>query len=328
MRSHCFNRVYASIQRQWYHKLTWLILLIPLEVLFRCCTSIRRYVYRFFAYPLSLIPIWIVGDITVGGSGKSPFLIWLSSLAAKQGVQCVIIGHAYKSNILSPQICTEDSDPVLCGDEAVMMAQLTGLPVVVAPSRYQALLYIEAQFPSVDLILCDDGLQDYRLRRSKEIVVYNPDRIGNGYCFPVGPLREQLKRLNQVDLCVRHAPKNSDSDMLLTPQYLRRLSDGRVFPVTHFMNQTVHAVSAIADNNRFFKQLEKLDFNIIPHGFMDHHVFVETDLLFGDGYPVVITEKDAVKCRGFKKVSIYALHVELYVNKVTQSTITNWIKQL
>ncbi|MEE3003591.1 MAG: tetraacyldisaccharide 4'-kinase [Pseudomonadota bacterium] len=320
------NFLQENIKIQWYRKTTWLWLFYPLSVLFTCLAKIRKIFYQSRAKRYTKAPLWIVGDITVGGSGKSPFLIWLGNHIVEKGISAVILSHGYKSNLtVAAKVCGPNDLAYECGDEAVMLAKNCSLPVVVGKSREASLEFINKNYSNTSLILCDDGLQDYKIIRDKEIVVFREDRVGNAKCFPVGPLREPLSRLSTVDLVVKNS-SDSNSDMFLEPIALRHLSTNIMHDFTKIQSSKVHAVAGIADPDRFFTLLEGLGFNIIKHPFPDHYSFTEADLAFSDELPIILTTKDAVKCTSFEMSKTYQLEFRVKISARTQKIIDSFLE--
>ena len=322
-----FQKIQRKIFKQWYKKLTYLKLLVPFEYLFLLTINIRKKIYKQFC-PDNNIPVWIVGDITIGGSGKSPFIIWIARMLEQRKINAVIINHAYKSNLnKDADICNCNSPAHIFGDEAVMLAKQTKIPIVVAKSRQMALKYIQNNIQGVNLIIFDDGLQHYKVGRDKEILILNDQRLGNRHCLPVGPLREPLSRLSEVDVIVTHN-ESSSSDMNINPLSITNISTGKTFLLKSKPWVDIHAVAAIADPDRFFKVLEKYGFNIISHPFPDHHYFTTKDLDFGDNLPIVMTTKDAVKCYSHENDNIYQLDFDVTVSERVDVIINDLLAKI
>ncbi len=258
-------------------------LLCPISLLFRFVVYIRSYIYQRFAYKSS-VPVIVVGNITVGGTGKTPLVIYLVNLLQQHGYRVGIVSRGYKSFASQDGKCvrvTPDADPTIVGDEPLLLAQTTGVPVVIARRRVAAVQMLEND---VDLIIADDGLQHYRMARDIEVVTIDcKTKFGNGYCLPMGPLREPISRLNTVDFILENG-----CDFVLAPQ---KDIDGT--------GQTVHAVTGIGNPQRFFSTLRQMGFTVIEHAFPDHFAFMREDLQFADQYPIYITAKDWVKCSNF-----------------------------
>ncbi|MBF0470331.1 MAG: tetraacyldisaccharide 4'-kinase [Gammaproteobacteria bacterium] len=278
-------------------------LLWPLSLLFALMVTIRRFGYRhrwWSSRPCPL-PLVVVGNLTVGGSGKTPLVVWLCHLFLSRGLRPGVVSRGYGGNATHwPQTVTPSSDPRAVGDEPLLIASATGCPVVVAPDRVAAIVQLMAE-QKVDLIISDDGLQHYRMERDLELVVVDGERrFGNGWLLPAGPLREPLSRLDEVDLIVangRAAP--GEYAMTLVGERLVNLIHGGEIPLNDLLGKTVVAVAAIGHPERFFRQLERAGVTVIRTYFEDHHPFNEADIspLLAQGTIIVMTEKDAVKWR-------------------------------
>jgi tetraacyldisaccharide 4'-kinase len=310
-----------KIQQQWYSRPSWILLLYPICILFLIIIKIRKKVYSSIALKAKF-DVWIIGDITVGGSGKSPFIEWLSNYLNKFKFDYVIIGHGYKNNLnYAAEVVTPNSDPNIFGDEAVMLAKSSPVPVVVGKNRQLAIKYITENFPNVKLAICDDGLQYYKMPRDKEIIILNERRLGNKYCLPVGPLREPLNRIKSVDLIVKNN-NSKTSGMYLEPIGIRNIATNEFFNLDWLSGKTVHAVAAIGDPKQFFSTVKNLTKNVIVHKFRDHYNFDITDLMFDDDLPVIITQKDAVKCKLFNNNKVFVLETKLLVSDDIKDKIT------
>ena len=317
----------ASIEKQWYHKPTWVKCFTPVEYLFTTVALARKILYKKYAYT-STIPVWIVGNISVGGNGKTPFVAELATRIQEQGYQVMVISHGYRSQCKHRvTICAPDSDPVRYGDEAVLLANLLQKSVVVAKKRAAAVRYIEKHYPETRVILCDDGLQHYQLGRDKEVVLIDKSRLGNQRCLPVGPLREPMSRLEQADLCLyRHA--GAHSDIRYDISHFHHLSSQQVIAKDKFPFTRVHAVAGIANPEHFFQSLEALGVEVIRHRFPDHHRFKPEDCAFSDNIPVLMTTKDAVKCEAFTGENCYAVIMRLSLSAHAHTQINALIASL
>ena len=245
------------------------------------------------------IPVIVIGNITVGGSGKTPLAIWIAEFLKSRGWAPAIISRGYGAKIEAPRAATVASDAAEVGDEPVLLARRSGCPVWVGPDRVRVAAALRAAHPDVNVLILDDGLQHYRMRRDIEIGVVEVRGLGNGFLLPAGPLREPRWRLRTVDAVVGQAAAPAkDFVMSLAGEELHRMTDARERrPLKAFAGQKVHAAAGIGDPNRFFLDLGRAGLKVIPHPFPDHHPFTDQDLDFGDGLPVMLTEKDAVKLR-------------------------------
>jgi len=242
----------------------------------------------------------VVGNLVAGGSGKTPLVLWVAELLQKHKWHPAIISRGYGVKLDTPRGATILSEPAEVGDEPVLLARRSGCPVWVGPDRVQVIEAMKAGNPEVDVLILDDGLQHYRLRRDIEIAVVDARGFGNGLMQPAGPLREPPSRLRSVDAVVAHGTDAVEGfRMKLEGTRMRRFSDSSDRrPLESFKGQKVHAVAGIGDPARFFLLLGRAGMQVVPHPFPDHHPFTPGDLDFGDDLPVVMTEKDAVKLRG------------------------------
>ncbi len=294
-------------QRLWYGGSPWAPLLAPAAGLYRTLTGLRRFAYRSgLAHVHRLpVPVVVVGNLTAGGTGKTPLTIWLAGFLRAAGLAPGIVTRGYGGRARHwPQQVRPDADPCVVGDEAVLLARRTGCPVVAGPDRVAA-AHALLDTESCEVILADDGLQHYRLGRDIEIaVVDGVRRYGNGRCLPAGPLRERPGRLREVDFVVVNAGPalGGELPMHLDGGEARNLADGRSAPLTSFRGTgEVHAVAGIGDPTRFFATLERAGLTLVRHPFPDHHPYRADDLDFADERPVLMTEKDAVKCERYAR---------------------------
>lgn len=289
----------AWLERIWYSRWGWLF--SPLAAVFCLLSCLRRvWLQKTQAAPLEK-PVIVVGNITVGGSGKTPLLIALVEHLKEQGVQVGVISRGYGGRAAHyPLQLGPDTTAAESGDEPLMIYRRCHCPVVVSADRLQAARYLLANNP-VDIIVSDDGLQHYRLPRDMEIMVVDGKRgLGNRLCLPAGPLRETASRLAEADLLVVNGESKTQ---YAAGQFVMQLQPGSLQPLSKQCtecqpekNQLVHAVAGIGDPQRFFATLKNLDYQVQGHSFPDHYNYRAKDLIFSDSKPVLMTEKDAVKC--------------------------------
>jgi tetraacyldisaccharide 4'-kinase len=303
----------ASLERHWDHLTPVSLALLPLSLLFCLVVGLRRLLYR--AGILSRIrldvPVIVVGNITVGGTGKTPLVLWITDLLKRSGYRPGIVTRGYRGASRHwPRAVTPSTDASEVGDEAVLLARRSGCPVLAGPDRVESGRLLIEQGCTV--LVSDDGLQHYRLDRDIEIAVIDGTRrFGNGLCLPAGPLREPVGRLRTVTLRVAQGQSEpGEIGMSLVPGRVYRLQN----PDEHadlddFRAGSVHAVAGIGNPERFFSSLRSLGIDVIPHAFPDHHAFQASDLVFGDDIPVLMTEKDAVKCQTFARPNFWVLPV-------------------
>ncbi|MCK9606745.1 MAG: tetraacyldisaccharide 4'-kinase [Methylomonas sp.] len=300
----------------WYQEMYISAWFMPLSMFYVDAMRLRRFLYR-TGLKTSVrlpVPVVIVGNLTVGGTGKTPLVICLVRLLKQQGYKPGVISRGYAGGEnTQPLSVTAHSDPRQVGDEALLLARRCDCPVVVAADRPAAGRHLLAE-NACDVIISDDGLQHYALQRDIEIVVIDGQRrFGNGYCLPVGPLREPPERVNTVDFVVVNEPKElleGELAMHCRGDNLVNLLTGEIKPVTDFIGITCHAVAGIGNPQRFFMQLAAAGLDCQTHGFPDHHPFNATDLQFKDAKPVIMTEKDAVKCAAFAQPRHWYLPVD------------------
>lgn len=320
----------------WAHRGPLARLLLPLALLFLLVAAVRRACYRLGLFRVRRfdVPVIVVGNITVGGTGKTPLVIWLADHLKSLGYRPGIVSRGYGGKARHwPQQVRPDSDPVMVGDEAVLLAAGSGCPVCVGPDRPEA---VEAllTYQGCDIVISDDGLQHYALGRDLEIVVIDgARRFGNGWPLPAGPMREPPSRLRQADLVVvQGAPDVGEYGMQLVHPTVCPLRGGDRLPLADWATAAgqggVHAVAGIGNPQRFFDQLGATGLKVIPHAFADHHPFKAEDLAFGDGLPVLMTEKDAVKCRRFGREHHYVVSITAQPDEAFVQALDNKLEDL
>jgi len=307
----------AILERHWYQKklTVFTFLLLPLSFLFFILIFIRKKCFELGLFKtVSLpVPVIVVGNITVGGTGKTPFIIWLADYLQQQGFHPGIISRGYGGKKhRDPVIVTELSQPKDIGDEALLLKRRTQCPMVVCVDRVRAAQTLLEKNAKCDIILSDDGLQHYRLGRQVEIVLIDSARqLGNGYLLPAGPLRELSSRLKKVDCVIQ----NGVDMQLVGDQCVSLTNPTKKCSLDFFSGKKVHVVTAIGNPERFFLSLTKHNIDIIPHSYPDHYLFSREDIFFQDNYPVLMTEKDAVKCEKFSDERHWYLPVSVEVGK-------------
>lgn len=300
----------------WYRGHPLLVLLWPLSALFWLVSSTRRQAYRLGLLRQERVgvPVVVVGNLNVGGSGKTPLVLWLAERMRARGYRPGIVSRGYGGHApYYPFPVKSDSEPAQVGDEPCLLARRSGVPVVVDPKRPRGARYL-VEHCGCDLVLCDDGLQHYALARDLEIVVVDGEReFGNGWLIPAGPMRETVGRLKTVDFVVSNGASSALPTamvMTLTPGDLRRVRDDAPGPgLNNLREHAVHAVAGIGNPGRFFASLRASGLNIVEHAFPDHHAFRVDDLQFQPTAPLLMTEKDAMKCRDLVSDEAYYLPV-------------------
>ena len=326
-------------EQAWYRRFSWALLLLPISWLFRAVVTLRRcYQQKIKPNPSLNVPVIVVGNISVGGTGKTPLLLALVSHLKEQGHRPGVISRGYGGSASEyPMLVSTKSNAAEVGDEPLLLA--TACPVVVDPDRYRAAKSLLEQ-TDCDLILSDDGLQHYRLPRDIEIAVVDGERgFGNGQCLPAGPLREPVSRLQCMDFILTNGRGSNvslegSSFFSVEPTQLRHLVTGKqCSPSPSSLDQSsgignshhkVHAVAGIGNPQRFSKTLEQLGFDVQLHAYPDHHDFRGDELQFDDNLPVIITAKDAVKCTDIINDNVWVLDVSAkpdtdFLDKLTQA---------
>lgn len=321
-----------KLEDHWYRSsLTWLtVLLLPFSWLFRAVVALRyaAYRYKFKKTTVFPVPVIVVGNITVGGTGKTPFVIWLAHFLQRQGYHPGIVTRGVGGQKqLMPYWIDAATDAAFVGDEAVLLARRAHCPVVICVDRVAAVKELLAN-SECDIVISDDGLQHYRLGRTLEIVMQDGLRkLGNQRMLPAGPLREPVSRLQRADVVVVQGEKNS-------APYTMQLKGSELFslrhhvmhvPLENFAQQTVHAIAGIGNPTRFFAALRQQNITVIEHVFPDHYLYRCEDIYFPDNLPVVMTEKDAVKCFEFADEQHWYLPVNAEVSDELADYLSDYL---
>ena len=315
-----------------YQKHILSILLYPFSLLYRLVIFLRYQCYRFNIKKTwrASVPVIVVGNITVGGTGKTPLVIWLVQWLQSKGLKPGVVSRGYggQSNEW-PQVVNQHSDPYLVGDEPVLIAKRTGVPIVVAPKRVVAAKTLLKE-ADCNIIVSDDGLAHYALARDIEIVVVDGRRrFGNSFCLPAGPLREPSSRLAKVDAVIVNGG-DREKDALcfdLQPDAIYQLINPQHHvQLDYFYGATVFAIAAIGHPTRFFNTLEQLGLQFELNVYPDHYYFKPSDI----DYPgtVIMTEKDAVKCQFFADERHWCLTVSVIPNRQMIDTISNLLDSI
>lgn len=309
-----------SLESIWYRRHPAGLLLLPLTWLFCVLVLLRRFCYRSGLLKQQAVatPVIIVGNISVGGTGKTPLVIWLIAFLKKHGYQPGIISRGYGGHARNwPQQVRPDSDPYMVGDEPVLLAQRCDCPIAVGPDRVataRALL----EHSECDIIVSDDGLQHYALARDIEFIVIDGiRRFGNNRCLPSGPLREPVNRLKEADfLVVNGLASRGEYAMELTGTRLVNILDPRqTRELSDWSGECVHAVAGIGNPKQFFTTLGRAGLELETHAFRDHYAYKQSDLDFTDDRPVIMTEKDKVKCLRYANRDFWYLPVDAQIDE-------------
>ncbi|MGM8889926.1 tetraacyldisaccharide 4'-kinase [Psychrobacter sp. 1Y1] len=309
----------TTITRAWQRQAVWLWLLLPISWLYGFITFLRRQAYNvgLLSSYRAPIPVMVIGNISVGGSGKTPLIIALVSYLQKKGIKVGVISRGYGGDTSQmPALVSATSLPHVVGDEPCLIAHMTGAAMAVCPNRQQAIAILLNAAPDLQLIIADDGLQHYALQRDIEWIVVDAARgFGNKQLLPTGFLREPVSRLEGANVIYHEKP---NTDLTLTSKSgskirsadrltmhlqageLQRLwnptlSAAKLNSVKPPNNSRVHAVSGIGYPQRFFDTLESIGFEVIGHPYPDHYDFSLAELLQYGDYPIIVTSKDAVK---------------------------------
>jgi len=319
-----------SVERRWlnacYSNSSSLLLLAPLSWLFSLMSAVRRKILqRLYQGRRFSVPVAVVGNISVGGSGKTPLIIALVNALNKRGYTAGVVSRGYGGAANAYPLLVTSQTPVdQSGDEPLLIARLCGCPVVVDPDRVRAVEFLLHE-TCCDIVLSDDGLQHYRLHRDIEIAVVDAARgLGNGRMLPSGPLRESPSRLSQVDFVVLNgsgADIGVELDLVgahhveLQALGLRHIASNVLTPVDMWEGgKKAHAVCGIGHPDRFAQTLATLGFEVILSSVNDHQHLSSDDLTFGDDLPVIITSKDAVKYSGVIPETLWVLEVEMSIS--------------
>lgn len=329
------------IEKVWFQQHSakyWLVpLLLPLTLLFWLFSSLRRIAYKCRILPSYKVskPVIVVGNIGIGGNGKTPVVLWLITLCRQLGLQPGVISRGYGSKaphypyLLSPSSTVEES-----GDEPLMIYRRTQVPLCIGADRIQCAETLIKQ--GCNILIADDGLQHYRLQRDIEfIVVDGKRRFGNQLLLPAGPLREGLWRLDTVDYIINNGnqkPLPKEIPMSLIPSELINCATGQSISVNELLNisSKVNAIAGIGSPIRFFTTLRTLGFKLAKkQGFIDHHAFNQCDFdEFSEELPLLMTEKDAIKCHGFAQEHWWYVPVNAHFPKLEERLLIQRIESI
>ena len=330
-----FERLLTHI---WYENSLIFLFFLPISWIYGFTVKLRRILYQFnflSSYKAS-VPVIVVGNISIGGTGKTPLVIEIANKLAESGFSPGIICHGFGSKIGNlPIEVSKTNAPAEVGDESIVIARKVNCPIVVHPNRALAARTLEKK--SVDVIIVDDGLQHYGLKRDIEIIVIDGDRgLGNKKLLPAGPLRESQQRLKEVDYIfvqsknfsetiIEFEQTNNIINFYLDGSLAYKINNHESKNLHDFKGQHVHAIAGIGNPERFFNFLAGFGIKVTPHFFYDHVPLESVDLEFNDNLNILMTEKDAVKCRFFTEKNIWYIPVHL---KFQNSTNLNWLKQI
>ena len=302
----------------WYKKSLWLYLLYPFSLIFSYLTSLRRKMFltnKITSFK-SEVPIVVVGNLTIGGTGKTPLVKYIVTELKNKGYKPGIVSRGYGGKFKETLQVTSETPVKHTGDEAQILAKLD-VPFYIDKNRVRAVKKLSKNH-DCDVIISDDGLQHYKMGRQVEIAVIDGKRrFGNNLTFPAGPLRESSKRIDTVDFIVNNSGPTEEGEYLMniSPTKFVHLKSGKSYSIENWpMHKQVHAVAGLGNPGRFFDLLDKLGFDIIRHPFPDHHNFLSSDIFYLDHLPIVMTEKDASKCKDFDNNKIWYLKIDADLN--------------
>ena len=309
----------AGLETYWYRTSPLHLILLPISWLFGALAALRRSLYRthiLSSYRLP-VPVIVIGNISVGGTGKTPLTLALAQQLINHGHHPVIVSRGYGGHS-QQQAVNPNSSAQQVGDEPLLMARRALCPVWVGRDRVATARLALLAHPQCDVVLCDDGLQHYRLQRDMEIAVIDGvRRVGNGHLLPAGPLREPLSRLKTVDAVVvngGHADSGEHAMQLSGTVFHNLLDPGKLARAGDFQGLRLHAVAGIGHPQRFFDHLKSLGLTVSMHAFPDHHPYSAEDLLFNDCDALLLTEKDAVKCAAYADEKFWVLRVDAQID--------------
>ena len=328
------ERLTARIEKSWYDAKWWNIWLLPFSALFFLLSHARRlWLTRFVtATKNNHIPVVVIGNINVGGTGKTPLTCQLVKRINETGINVGIISRGYGSKAPHyPYLLAKNERASIVGDEPKLLRDRLGCPVVIGPDRNAAIELLSQQ--GIDLILSDDGLQHYKMARDYEIVVLDAKRqLGNNWLLPAGPLREGAWRLDTVDAVILNgvtkiasAKENEEQGMAIVPSSWVNAKTGERKLLDFFAGKELHAVVGIGNPQRFFATLDSLSVKYQEHIFADHHAFTQTDLDIANEYSqcIVMTEKDWVKCAAFANENMWYLEVDAQLSTTLENKLMN-----
>lgn len=330
--------MYKWLHRIWYEGGKSYQVLLPLSGIYWLLITLRRCLYGMgiLGRHRAIVPVIIVGNITAGGTGKTPVTIWLTRELRERGFNPGIVSRGYGGSRSDSSMRVDGaSDPGVVGDEPVLLARRTGCPVVVDSNRVRAAQMLVDD--GVNVVVADDGLQHYRLERTYEICVIDGARgLGNRFLLPAGPLRETVDRLSEVDQVLVNGRINEDAEHTtaveqnaiefeLAANEVSRLNGSLTRPIEGFAGTTVHGVAAIGNPGRFFDMLRAHGMQVIEHAFQDHARLDPDDLKFGDDFEVLMTEKDAVKIDAALSDKYWTVPVDLHIDPVVSGP---WLEQI
>jgi len=323
---------HEKFNQQFYVRSTWIRLLIPISYIYLVFIILKNFLYSAGVLKIKKVsvPVVIVGNITVGGTGKTPLLIAIASHFLSIGLKPGIISRGYKSSNINAREVTSNSKFIDVGDEPFMIKRHLGIPVYVGKNRFSTCELLLKYYPEVDVILSDDGLQHLELARDYEIAVVDQTRMfGNNYLLPAGPLREPAKRLNSINAIVTNGDmkgtKNSYGMYYDASDQIRSVLENKYMKINHLKNTKLYAATGIGNPERFFSLLKDLGLTFDSLIFDDHHNFSNRDFEGCGDKIIIMTEKDSVRCLDLKNKNIWYLPIMTIVDKKLFTDLRNKI---
>jgi len=328
------------LQKQWLTFTPWHLLLLPISWLFLIITAFRRFLYKcgFLKSHRLHVPVIVVGNINVGGAGKTPVVTWLAEQLKQAGYKPGVISRGYGSDLVGVASVSPTSNPNAVGDEPVLIAMRTACPVFVGARRVRAGLALLKAHPECDILISDDGLQHYALQRDVELVVVDgANGFGNGALLPAGPLREPKSRLKTVDAVVSNGLATNLKTLVTPPVIAMQLKATAFYNLidrqslavpADFTGKTITAIAGIGNPDRFFNQLSAMGLNFKRKAYNDHYQYRAQDFESLETDVVIMTEKDAVKCTSFAQPNFWVLPVSAEIDAQLMAVILNKLDKL
>lgn len=328
------------LQKQWLTFTPWHLLLLPISWLFLIITVFRRILYNrgFLKSHRLPVPVIVVGNINIGGAGKTPVVIWLAEQLRQAGYKPGVVSRGYGSDLIGVAAVAPVSNPAGVGDEPVLIAMRTACPVFVGARRVEAGLALLKAHPECNILISDDGLQHYALQRDVELVVVDGAKgFGSGALLPAGPLREPISRLQTVDAVVSNGSASNLKALVTTTAISMELKATSFYNLINrqslatpadFTEKTVTAIAGIGNPDRFFNQLSAMGLNFKRKAYNDHYQYSAQDFQNLETDIVIMTEKDAVKCTSFAQPNFWVLPVSAEIDAQLMAVILNKLDKL
>jgi len=304
---------------QYYKKSSWIYLLIPISIFFYLSSILKKYLYKkgFLTTIKIKVPVLIIGNITLGGTGKTPLALNIIENFLKEGLKPALISRGYGGSANNIKEVFEFSNVRAVGDEALLIKSKSKIPIFIGKDRANVARILLKKYPETSIIISDDGLQHHRLERDYEIIVVDSQRqFGNGLIFPAGPLREGISRLKQVDAVVYKGVNNNSNfyQMKYITKHFKNLLTNKKAILKDIKGKKIVAITAIGNPESFFSTLEGYDLKFKKVIFNDHYLFDKNDFIKYADYNIVMTEKDAIKCKKFATKNFWVLPLEIKVD--------------